>query len=290
MTADLRTDNLTLGYGQSIVVEDMSLRLPTGQVTALIGANGSGKSTILKALARLLKPRAGAVLLDGKAIHAQRTKQVARHIAILPQGHDAPAGLTVRELVAFGRYPYQSSLGRFSRDDDRLIDGSIDTTGLAGLSDRPLATLSGGQRQRAWIAMALAQNTAILLLDEPTTFLDMSHQLEVLELLNRLNREQQRTIVMVLHDLNHASRYAHHLVGIREGEVFVQGPPREVVTTDVLHQVFGIDAHIVNCPRYGVPLCIPYALGHGASNEQNSDYCAVCERKHDPDKPCGVSR
>ncbi|ADI13484.1 ABC transporter ATP-binding protein [Truepera radiovictrix] len=256
----LHTQHLSLGYLEQLIVPDLSLAIPEGQITALVGANGSGKSTILKALARILKPRSGAAYLDGKAIHRLSTKQVAKALAILPQNPEAPEGLTVHELVSYGRFPHQRGLGGLNRDDHRAIHKALALTGMTVFAERPVGSLSGGQRQRAWIAMALAQGTDVLLLDEPTTFLDMAHQLEVLQLLERLNREEGRTIVMVVHDLNHASRYAQHMVAIVRGEVAVAGTPAEVMTPENLRRVFAIEADIVTDPRSGVPLCIPYGL------------------------------
>jgi iron complex transport system ATP-binding protein len=256
----LYTEDLSLGYQDVLIVQELNLSIPTGKISALVGANGSGKSTILKALARILKPRGGAAYLDGKAIHRQPTKQVARRLAILPQHPDAPDGLTVRELVSYGRFPYQQGFGGLSEKDRQMIDGALATTGMTVFAERPVGSLSGGQRQRAWIAMALAQGTEVLLLDEPTTFLDMAHQLEVFKLLERLNREQGRTIVMVVHDLNHASRYAQHMVAIAAGEVVVEGSPQVVMTPEMLARVFAIEAEIIPDPRTGVPLCIPYGL------------------------------
>jgi len=256
----LHTQNLSLGYLEQLIVLDLSFEIPPGKITALVGANGSGKSTILKALARVLKPRAGAAYLDGKAIHRLSTKQVARQLAILPQNPDAPEGLTVRELVSYGRFPHQRGLGGLTREDHDAVQQALFLTGMTVFAERPVGNLSGGQRQRAWIAMALAQGTEVLLLDEPTTFLDMAHQLEVLQLLDRLNRDEGRTIVMVVHDLNHASRYAQHMVAIAQGEIAVAGTPAEVMTPETLRWVFAIEADIVADPRSGVPLCIPYGL------------------------------
>lgn len=256
----LHTKQLSLGYQDALIVEDLSLSIPTGKINALVGANGSGKSTILKALARILKPRGGAAYLDGKAIHRQSTKQVARRLAILPQNPDAPDGLTVSELVAYGRFPYQQGFGGLTEEDRHTVDWALSKTGMTVFAKRPVGSLSGGQRQRAWIAMALAQGTEVLLLDEPTTFLDMAHQLEVLRLLERLNHEERRTIVMVVHDLNHASRYAHHMVAIAEGKVVAEGCPHKVMTPEMLRRVFAIEADIIADPRTGVPLCIPYGL------------------------------
>ena len=256
----LATKNLTLGYDGAPVVNDLDLLIPHGRITALIGPNGCGKSTLLRGLARLLKPRGGAVYLDGALIFKLPTKELARRLGILPQSPTAPEGLTVRELVAQGRYPHQHWFQQWSHDDEEMTQRALEITNMGELADRPLDALSGGQRQRAWIAMTLAQNTNILLLDEPTTFLDMAHQIEVLHLLERLNGEEGRTIVMVVHDLNHASRYAHHIVAVAAGQVVATGTPREVMTPEMLRHVFGVEADIVLDPRSGVPLCIPYGL------------------------------
>ncbi|MCC7352772.1 MAG: ABC transporter ATP-binding protein [Anaerolineae bacterium] len=258
--AQLKTDNLSLAYEQLVVVEGLSLQIQTGKITTFVGANGSGKSTILKGLARILKPKMGAVYLDGKAIHRIPTKQVAQRLAMLPQSPQAPDGLTVRELVSYGRYPYQGGFGILQKQDQEIIRWALEITGMADLDKRPVGTLSGGQRQRAWIAMALCQDTPLLLLDEPTTFLDMAYQLEVLQLLHKLNQEENRTIVMVLHDLNQAARYSDYLFAISGGKVVAQGAPEEVITPEILRQVFGVEALVVKDPRYGTPLCIPYEV------------------------------
>jgi iron complex transport system ATP-binding protein len=207
-----------------------------------------------------LKPSRGAIYLDGKSIHEIPTKDVAKKLSILPQNPIAPEGLTVRELVSYGRSPYQTGIRRMSKEDFEMVDWAIDVTGINEFIDRPVDSLSGGQRQRAWIAMAIAQGTDILLLDEPTTFLDMAHQLEVLELLKRLNETQRCTIVMVLHDLNHAARFADHMIVICSGKVICKGSPSEVLTPDLLRDVFRIRADVVNCLHTGVPICIPYGL------------------------------
>jgi len=256
----LTTTGLNIGYDERLIVKDLNVAIPQGKITALVGANGSGKSTILKTMARLMNPSAGAVLLDGKSIHKQSTREVAKQLAILPQNPTAPDGLTVSELVSYGRFPYQKGFGSLNRDDRSIIQWAIESTRMVEFSDRPIDQLSGGQRQRAWIAMALAQQTDILFLDEPTTFLDMAHQLEVLELLQELNATAKRTIVMVVHDLNHASRYANHMVAIKSGTVVGEGSPEEVMTQDILRKVFGIEADIIPDPRTGVPLCLPYSL------------------------------
>ncbi|WP_438498443.1 ABC transporter ATP-binding protein [Paenibacillus sp. IHBB 3054] len=260
MSERLNTEQLSIGYAEATIVKGLNLSLPTGKITALVGANGSGKSTILKTMARIMKPKSGNVMLDGKSIHTLSTKEVARQLAILPQNPTAPDGLTVSELVGYGRYPHQKGFGTLTPEDRAIIANAISVTGMEEFHDRPIDRLSGGQRQRAWIAMALAQQTDILFLDEPTTFLDMAHQLEVLQLLQKLNQEEGRTIIMVVHDLNHASRYAQHMVAIKSGTVISEGNPMEVMTPDVLRKVFGIECDIVPDPRTGVPLCLPYEL------------------------------
>ncbi|MGO4531017.1 ABC transporter ATP-binding protein [Paenibacillus sp. 2TAF8] len=256
----LETSKLDIAYEERLIVEDLNIQIPQGKITALVGANGSGKSTILKTMARIMSPKAGSVLLDGKSIHKQSTREVAKQLAILPQNPTAPEGLTVTELVSYGRFPYQKGFGSMRAEDKRMIEWAIEVTGMVEFHDRPIDQLSGGQRQRAWIAMALAQETDILFLDEPTTFLDMAHQLEVLQLLEHLNATANRTIVMVVHDLNHASRYAQHMIGIKQGKAIAEGSPVEVMTSDVLREVFNIEADIVMDPRSNVPLCLPYAL------------------------------
>lgn len=256
----LYTRQLDIGYADDVIVQNLNLSVPNGKITALVGANGSGKSTILKTMARIIKPKSGYVILDGKAIHGQPTKAVAKQLAILPQNPTAPEGLTVSELIHYGRYPHQKGFGAFTREDKKVVRWALQVTNMEPFAERPVDRLSGGQRQRAWIAMALAQQTEILFLDEPTTFLDMAHQLEVLHLLKKLNREEGRTIVMVVHDLNHASRYAHYIVAIKSGAVVSEGAPWDVMTKKVLREVFAIEADILPDPRTDVPLCLPYAL------------------------------
>ncbi|OUS72396.1 iron-dicitrate transporter ATP-binding subunit [Paenibacillus sp. MY03] len=256
----LSTSDLAISYDERLIVQNLNISIPQGKVTALVGANGSGKSTILKTMARIMNPSHGNVLLDGKSIHKQSTKDVAKQLAILPQNPTAPDGLTVAELVSYGRFPYQKGFGSMSKEDRSVVQWAIEATGMVEFTDRPVDQLSGGQRQRAWIAMALAQETDILFLDEPTTFLDMAHQLEVLHLLQKLNEHNNRTIVMVVHDLNHAARYAHHMIAIKSGVVRGEGSPIEVITPDIMRDVFNIEADIVPDPRTGVPLCLPFAL------------------------------
>ena len=267
----LKTEKVTLGYEENVVIDGLTVEVPEGEITSVVGPNGCGKSTLLRSLARLMKPRGGSIYLDGDAISNLPTREVARRLGILPQNPAAPEGLTVRELAAQGRYPHQSWLRQWSKDDERAVEKALVTTGVVELADRPLDTLSGGQRQRAWISMALAQETGTLLLDEPTTFLDLAHQLEVLELLDRLNREEGRTILMVLHDLNNAARYSHRVIALSRGEVFDAGPPEEVVTPALLREVFGVEADVLPDPRTGVPLCIPYGLHHVAGRRITPD-------------------
>ncbi len=262
----LRAEDLSLAYEKTMVIDGLQLTIPTGRITALVGRNGSGKSTLLRALARLLKPQGGAVFLDNVSIFTMSTKEVARQLGILPQSPVAPEGVTVRDLVAQGRYPHQRWLQRWSKEDEQMVEHALEATSMDGLAERPLDTLSGGQRQKAWIAMALAQETAFMLLDEPTTFLDIAHQMEVLDLLYELNAAEGRTIVMVLHDLNQACRYAHHLVALRDGRVVAEGAPSRVVTEDLVRSVFGIDCRIVVDPVAGTPLCVP--LGRHAKVER----------------------
>ncbi|MDQ0063083.1 ABC transporter ATP-binding protein [Paenibacillus harenae] len=256
----LTTSNLDIAYDDRLIVQDLNIAIPQGKITALVGANGSGKSTILKTMARIMIPSKGNVLLDGKSIHKQSTKDVAKQLAILPQNPTAPDGLTVSELVSYGRFPYQKGFGSMTKQDREIVQWAVEATGMSEFADRPVDHLSGGQRQRAWIAMALAQETDILFLDEPTTFLDMAHQLEVLHLLQKLNEYNNRTVVMVVHDLNHASRYAHHMIAIKTGKVVGEGSPIEVITPEIMREVFNIEADIVPDPRSGVPLCLPFAL------------------------------
>ncbi|WP_374721409.1 ABC transporter ATP-binding protein [Peribacillus tepidiphilus] len=256
----LSAEQLTIGYEDRIIVDQLNLDIPSNQITAIIGPNGCGKSTILKTVARLHPALSGAIYLDGKMIHKTPTKEVAKKLAILPQSPEAPSGLTVYELISYGRTPYQSGFSRLSKHDCEMIDWALDVTGLTNLRDQAVDTLSGGQRQRAWIAMAIAQETDLLLLDEPTTYLDLAHQLEVLQLLEKLNQEDGRTIVMVIHDLNHAARFAHHMVALRNGKIVKQGAPEKVMTTDVLKQVFNIDTAIVTDPRTNKPAMISYDL------------------------------
>jgi ABC-type cobalamin/Fe3+-siderophores transport system ATPase subunit len=253
----LSADGLVLSYGADPVVDGVTLHVPEGRISILIGPNGSGKSTILRALSRLLKPISGQVLLDGEAIRTLSTRQVARKLAILPQQATAPQEITVEQLVWYGRHPHRRLIGAPTPADRAAVEWAIEATGLTNERATQVDELSGGQRQRAWISLALAQETEILLLDEPTTFLDLSHQLDVLELCARLNREQGKTVVMVLHDVNLAAEFADRMFVIDKGRLRAQGSPEQVLTTDLMRDVFGIESQIVPHPLSGRPLCIP---------------------------------
>ncbi|RHB46916.1 ABC transporter ATP-binding protein [Exiguobacterium sp. AM39-5BH] len=256
----IQTTEIEVGYGDKTIVKQLSLSIPDHKITTIIGPNGCGKSTLLKAMTRILSPSRGSVHLDGADIAKSNTKEIARKMAILPQTPEGAGGLTVGELVSYGRFPYQSGFGRLSKHDHEVIDWALDVTGTLVYKDRNVDALSGGQRQRVWIAMALAQETDLIFLDEPTTYLDLAHQLEVLELLETLNREQGRTIVMVLHDLNQAARFADHIVAMKDGEVLATGSAEEVICPLVLRQVFHIDAIIGRDPRTEKPMCLTYHL------------------------------
>ena len=253
----LSAQNLTLGYDNNKIIKNVDLSIPQGKITALVGANGCGKSTLLRGLARLLKPYGGTIYLNSTDVFKLSTKAVAKKLGILSQSPIAPEGLTVRDLVACGRYPYQNLLQQWTKADEHFVEIALETTRMKELAERDLDTLSGGQRQRAWIAMALAQNTDILLLDEPTTFLDLAHQIEVLDLLWELNQTQGRTLVMVLHDLNQACRYADYLVAVNQGSVYIQGHPKEVMNEEMVLDVFGLECQIISDPVSGTPMCVP---------------------------------
>lgn len=257
----IETQNLTLSYGESIIIEDLNLQIPKGEITVFIGGNGCGKSTLLRSIARLLKPKSGAVLLDGNAISKMSSKDVAKQMSILPQSPVAPEGLTVLQLVKQGRYPYQTWLKQWTEEDEEKVTKALKATAIDDLKDRPVDSLSGGQRQRAWIAMTLAQDTDIILLDEPTTYLDMTHQIEILDLLYELNETEKRTIVMVLHDLNLACRYADNIVAIKDREIYAQGKPEHIISCPLVKNVFGMDCQITKDPLFGTPLCIPFGKG-----------------------------
>ncbi|MEM8707237.1 MAG: ABC transporter ATP-binding protein [Actinomycetota bacterium] len=256
-TPQLSATNLTLSYGGPIIVDDLDLTIPAGEITVIIGANGCGKSTLLRSLARLLKPVTGTVILDGEDINSQPTKAVARRLGLLPQAPRAPEGVIVSDLVRRGRYPHQKVFEQWSKQDEDACNRAMSLTGMLEFEGRPVDELSGGQRQRAWIAMALAQDTPLMLLDEPTTYLDIAHQVDVLELLKQLNENERRTIVMVLHDLNLACRYATHLVAMAAGGIVAEGSPAEVITSEIVEEVFGLPTVVIDDPVTGSPLCVP---------------------------------
>ncbi|MET8578444.1 ABC transporter ATP-binding protein [Streptomyces sp. NPDC005012] len=255
----LSAQNVTLAYEQRVIARELSVEIPDNSFTVIVGPNACGKSTLLRALSRMLRPSEGRVLLDGEVIQSLPAKKVARTLGLLPQSSVAPDGITVADLVARGRYPHQGLLRQWSPQDERVVQESMERTGVAELADRYVDELSGGQRQRVWIAMALAQETPLLLLDEPTTYLDIQHQLDVLDLCAELHEEHGRTLVAVLHDLNHAARYATHLIALRDGEVVAEGAPGEVVTAELVERVFGIRCQVIADPETGTPLVVPAA-------------------------------
>ncbi|MFE3828287.1 ABC transporter ATP-binding protein [Streptomyces sp. NPDC059092] len=275
-THSLAAEGLTLGYGDRVVIDSLDLAVPPGRITVIVGANACGKSTLLRSMSRLLAPRAGRVVLDGKEVHRLPAKELARTLGLLPQSPVAPEGITVADLVGRGRHPHQGVFSRWSEKDDAAVASALEATHTAPLADRAVDELSGGQRQRVWIAMALAQQTDLLLLDEPTTFLDASHQIEVLDLLTDLNQARGTTIVMVLHDLNLAARYADHLIALAEGRLHAVGAPAEVLTRENVRAVFGLDSRIIEDPVSGRPLMLPIGRHHagqpaGASPEPQQE-------------------
>lgn len=270
MMVRLFTDDLSISYGEQLIVKNLSVTIPDKKITTIIGSNGCGKSTLLKAITRIIPHQSGSVLLDGKNISKENTKSLAKKMAILPQTPDSTSGLTVSELVSYGRFPYQNGFGRLTKKDYEVVEWALVVTGTADYKHRPVDALSGGQRQRVWIAMALAQETEIIFLDEPTTYLDMAHQLEILELLQKLNHEQERTIIMVLHDLNQAARFADYIIALKDGEIVKAGTCEEVITQDVLRQIFEIDAVIGQDPRTNKPMCITYNLLKGEKQHEKT--------------------
>jgi len=260
-TSAIETEKLTLSYDDRTIINELNFQVPKGKITVLIGANGCGKSTLLRSLARLLQPKSGTILLDGKEISKRPTKEIARNLSILPQSPVAPEGLTVFQLVKQGRYPYQTWLKQWSKEDEEKVNHALKITNMFELKDQLVDSLSGGQRQRAWIAMTLAQDTDTILLDEPTTYLDLTHQIEILDLLYELNEKEQRTIVMVLHDINLACRYAHNVVAISNGEVYAEGDPENIINQSLICDVFCMNCDIVKDPLFGTPLCIPHGRG-----------------------------
>lgn len=260
-TATLATRDLSLGYGERLIIDRLSVELPAARITAIVGPNGCGKSTLLAGLSRILAPRGGAVLLDGRDIAHTPTREVARRLALLPQDASAPDGLTVEELIQFGRQPYRGLMRQWSAGDAAIVRAALRATRLEALADRPLDALSGGQRQRAWIAMAVAQDTPLLLLDEPTSALDLGHQIEVLDLVRKLAREG-KTVVMVIHDLASACRYADHLIAMHNGRIVAQGAPLDVVSEQLVEQLYGVRCTLMREPGTGAPLIVnPVAIG-----------------------------
>jgi len=268
-SASLRAEGVTLGYDGIDIVHGLDVAIPDGRITVIVGANACGKSTLLRGLARLLRPRGGVVLLDGQAISRLPTREVATRLGILPQQPIAPDGITVAELVARGRHPHQRWFRQWSTDDEVAVEAALIATGVSALAGRTVDELSGGQRQRVWIALALAQGTPLLLLDEPTTYLDIAHQVEVLDLLARLNEEDGRTIVLVLHDLNLACRYADRLIAMRAGCVAAEGAPADVVTPELVADVFDLECHVMPDPLTGTPLVLPVPARRRSSTERN---------------------
>ena len=256
-TTRLRGENLTLGYGKKIVASDLTVSIPDGHFTAIIGPNGCGKSTLLRTLSRLMTPAQGSVFLDGEPIQQFASKEVARRIGLLAQNATTPGDITVQELVARGRYPHQPLFTRWRKEDEEAVTRAMNATGITDLALQSVDTLSGGQRQRAWIAMVLAQETSIMLLDEPTTWLDISHQIDLLELLSDLNRTQGYTLAAVLHDLNQACRYATHLIALRDGKIVAEGAPKEIVTPELIERIYGMRCMIIDDPVAGTPLVVP---------------------------------
>ncbi|BBF43458.1 ferrichrome transport ATP-binding protein FhuC [Lachnospiraceae bacterium KM106-2] len=258
--SNIQITDLEVGYEDKIIIDSMNLEIPKGEITMIIGSNGCGKSTLIKSVGRILKPRKGEIFINGENIKKQATKELAKKMAVLPQNPKVPAGLLVKELVAYGRFPYQSAFGSLSDYDREKIDWAMEATNVKEFADRPIDSLSGGQRQRAWIAMAIAQDTEILILDEPTTFLDMAHQLEILMLLRKLNKEYHTTIIMVLHELNNATKFATHLVGMKQGKVMFSGKPVDVITKENLKTIYGIDATLALDPTGTYPICVDFEI------------------------------
>ncbi|MBU3089808.1 ABC transporter ATP-binding protein [Clostridium gasigenes] len=259
--------NLSVCYENNIIIEDMDLSIPKGKISIIIGANGCGKSTLLKTISRINKPKKGDIFINNKNIKKVKEKDIAKKIAFLPQGPVCPSGLTVRELVAFGRFPHQKIIGGFNSHDKEVIEGVIEATGLSEFADKEVENLSGGQRQRAWIALVLAQETEIIMIDEPTTYLDMSYQLEVLEILKNLNKEKKITIVIVLHELNNACRFADNIICLKKGKIICEGKPIDVINKENLKKIYGIDARLKKSKNGKYPICVEYELFRGGNEK-----------------------
>lgn len=260
-TSPLYAEDLTLGYDKKVVARELSVSIPQGKLTVIIGPNACGKSTLLRTLSRLMQPQSGAVFLDGRLIGDYGTREVAKRLGLLPQSSTAPGDISVADLVARGRYPHQSLFSRWTAQDTQAVNEAMQATGVYELAESTVNSLSGGQRQRVWIAMVLAQQTPLLLLDEPTTWLDIAHQIDLMELMCRLNQENGRTLVVVLHDLNQACRYAGHLIAMRDGKILAEGAPADIVTPALIEQVFGLRCTIIDCPVSHTPLIIPLDNG-----------------------------
>lgn len=256
--------NLSVAYEDNLIIDQMDLSFPKGEVNIVIGANGCGKSTLLKSIARIIKPKSGEIFINDKNVKNQKEKFLATQVAFLPQGPICPSGMTVKELVSYGRFPHQKMIGGLKSHDKEIIEWAIEETGLVEFKDREIERLSGGQRQRAWIAMTLAQETDIIMLDEPTTYLDMSYQLEVLQVLEKLNKEKNITIIMVLHELNNACRFASNIIGLKSGKVVCQGPPKDAITEENLREIYGIDVKLQLSDNKEYPICVDYELIKGA--------------------------
>lgn len=256
----IQVKDLSVAYEEKLIIENMNLSIPKGEISIIIGANGCGKSTLLKTIARILKPRKGNIFINGKDVKTSKAKTLAKEVAVLPQSPVCPGGLTVKELIAYGRFPHQKTIAGLSVRDNEVINWAIKETGLEEFADRRVDSLSGGQRQRAWIAMTLAQETDIILLDEPTTYLDMSYQLEVLLLLKKLNEEKKITIVIVLHELNNACRFADNIIGLKKGEIICEGKPSDVITNESLQEIYGIDAVLQMSNSGDYPICMEFEL------------------------------
>lgn len=274
---NISTESLSLAYGDSLIIDDLDVQIPSGKITVFIGSNGCGKSTLLKAMARLLKPKQGSIILDGKDISLTDTKQIAKKMSILPQGPTAPQELSVFQLVKLGRYPHQNWFNQWTREDEEQVWAALELTRLTEFAERAVESLSGGQRQRAWIAMTLAQDTELILLDEPTTYLDLNHQVEVLDILFELNRKQNRTIIMVLHDLNLAARYADHMVAVANQSVLASGTPDKIMTSGIIEEVFNMECIITRDPLFGTPMCVPF--GKGLSRNGDRKVASLLKRR-----------